>query len=416
MSSSPVKYETTFKSTDLLERKIEHNGNKVKCITFSGCEGFEAFFAVLRHFITIAKQELALYATDAAGNITADLSYVLMFNKFKNVLRDQALAFWENEIITNNFPLPVNQTEHTWEVAIMMMKRSFAGGKKARDHILEYLDTKDCRKNVKISVNDHIRRIDQLLDYADESEGSEAITTRYKRNKIIVNTFPKPWQHNLATAAIDLEATTSYELIDFFSEQKDHFDDAFKRKKENEKHQKYVKKNIHPIFHPVNERPAKRPQRLDQYNPNAPCPIHNYLTHNHLWKNCHTNRNGQYYRPEHRGRDYFNSRDASRFRHPSNSSNQQNRRPPQQSNYDNRNQQRRQGGEHHYNEDINENSLEVNQDDNNNADMHAFDIAGGHTPLEEQSDSRSTVANRTDVNWFFQRPDQPHQRDNRHGA
>ena len=48
--------------------------------------------------------------------------------------------------------------------------------------------------------------------------------------------------------------------------------------------------------------------------------------------------------------------------------------------------------------------------------MHAFDIAGGHTPLEEQSDSRSTVANRTDVNWFFQRPDQPHQRDNRHGA
>ena len=69
MSSSPVKYETTFKSTDLLERKVEHNENKVKCITFSGCEGFEAFFAVLHHFKTIARQELALYATDAADYI-----------------------------------------------------------------------------------------------------------------------------------------------------------------------------------------------------------------------------------------------------------------------------------------------------------------------------------------------------------
>ena len=46
-SSSPVKYETTFKSTDLLERKVEHNENKVKCITFSGCEALFRIWQVM---------------------------------------------------------------------------------------------------------------------------------------------------------------------------------------------------------------------------------------------------------------------------------------------------------------------------------------------------------------------------------
>ena len=190
MSLSPVKYQSTFKSNDLLERKLEHNGNKVKCISFSGCEGFEAFFAVVRHFHTIANQDLGLFKVDRQGNVTTNIDYKLMFSQFKHVLRDQALNHWEKEIIANTYPNVNQHNEINWNSAIMMMKRSFAGGKKARDHILAYLDTKDCRKTVKSSVEEHIRRIDQLLDYADESEGSEAITTRYKIdivNIIIIN-------------------------------------------------------------------------------------------------------------------------------------------------------------------------------------------------------------------------------------
>ena len=412
MSSSPVKYESTFKSTDLLERKLEHNGRKAKCISFSGSEGFEALFAVIRHFNTIAKQDLALYILDAQNQPIAALDYKLMFSQFKHVLRDQALAYWEKEVITNTYPDEDQHTLINWNTAIKMMKRSFGGGKKARDYILEYLQTKDCRKTVKVSVQDHVRRIDQLLDYADESEGSEAITTRYKRNRIMLDTFPQSWQHNFATAAKDLSIITSEELVEFFSAQKEHFDIQF-----NQKKQRINRRNRHNqfsrSFYNSNDTQANKKLKTDNIDPNALCPLHMHLQHNHAWNACHFNPKGNNYKPWTRNRNNNNNTHSNSNRPPF-------QRHFQQGPYQQRhNMPRRTGGEQHFQDNDNENEDEdttINSSyDNSNEEMHAYEISQAHK--DEKTESKQSAATHTGTNWFFQRrPDQPHNSNNQDGA
>jgi len=95
-----------------------------------------------------------------------------MFQGFAKILQGQAYSFWYDEVL-KKFP-EEEQTQENFQDAIDMMKISFGGGTLARNHILQYIQTNDCKKPHKTTVEEHVRRITTLVSLANQSAGKDA--------------------------------------------------------------------------------------------------------------------------------------------------------------------------------------------------------------------------------------------------
>lgn len=220
--NTPVRYISEFKISELQTTKISQSfddgtTNNVKVPVFDGINGgLEAFFVVVNSFSRQAMDELLL--VDDTDDSKPD--YQMFFKKFRRCLDQEALIFWDTEILTK-FPDTTDHTEEAWNEAMTLLKRSFAGGSQARDHILKYLQTSECKKPFNKSVEAHVRRIKQLIEYANKLPGNfPQVTTIHQYNSIIFQTFPEAWQLNWNNAGKSLATSTINDLVEYFAQQK----------------------------------------------------------------------------------------------------------------------------------------------------------------------------------------------------
>ena len=408
MSSTPVAYESSFKVSELYFRKVNNktaDGTEysIKLPCFQGTEGLEVLFAVINHFTRAAKDDLHLHD----DNETPD--YHLYFTKFKNVLNDSALIYWETEVIDKKFKKSHDHNEENWNKAMKMMKRSYAGGHKARDTILEYLSSSACRKTVKTSVEAHVRRIVQLVEYANDSEGEQPQVTPYQRNLLIVKSLPLSWQDNWTNTGQNTSTATESSLIAYFSEQKNTADRNFRKRTQSSNTRDYRGGKRGRRFSSSDQRTnnsnynKSRPTFQDNlYNPNEKCPIH--IRGSHTWGNCRENKRSTNFIPYVPPRS-SNSINQSR----GGAVVQQGNQAPRPFAYRNRPIQRseRATAEHHY-EEVND-TEPMDNTVNEQQEHHAYDMLIGNSTSIGTGVDPSATSRQSNPNWFMMRPDQPHQ-------
>lgn len=294
-TSTPVQYKSVLNLAELSYVKVSQDFDDgttktAKLPVFDGIRGgLEALFYVISRFERTAIDELYM-STDPANTIP---DYPLHFIKFKQVLDQQALHFWTNHVL-QRYPNTGSHTAANWTNAKNMLKKSFAGGDQARDYIIDYLATDSCRKPVRTSIEDHVRRIIQLIDYANDSQGNgPLIQSTYQYNKIIMNTFPKTWQRNWDNSGQSLAQATVDDIILYFSRQKIAADQDFSAQQGRGKRKGFGRsRNNKATFNDPNVRTSsdKRQKTGGQkYYPNdSPCPIHLHGTHS--WGDCRDNK------------------------------------------------------------------------------------------------------------------------------
>jgi hypothetical protein len=183
----PVKYKSTFKISELEKVKLEQSfddGSKVKTEVplFTGQQGLEGLVYIVDRFKDACK---ILDWTE--GNE--------MFEGFAKVLQGQAYTYWVDEVLVA-FPTEDDQMLEAFQEAIDMLKVSFSGGTLARNHILQYIQSNDCKKPHKATVEEHVRRITTLVSLANQSVGTDAQVMKVKLNELLLSTMPNKWQQN----------------------------------------------------------------------------------------------------------------------------------------------------------------------------------------------------------------------------
>jgi hypothetical protein len=212
---TPVKYKSTLKVNELEKVKLEQSfddGSKVKAEVplFTGQQGLEGLIYIVDRFKEACKR---LQWTEG----------IEMFEEFPKVLQGQAYTYWMNEILTT-FPDEDDQTPETFQEAIDMLKISFGGGTLARNHILQYIQTNECKKPRKSTVEEHVRRITTLVSLANQSAGTDAVVTNVKLNELLLSTMPNQWQQNFKLSGHTIADMTTDKFITYFSEVKDVYD------------------------------------------------------------------------------------------------------------------------------------------------------------------------------------------------
>ena len=234
--------------------------------------------------------------------------YHLFFKKFRMVLDQQALDFWDR-VILYEFPHARQHTENNWKEAINMMKKSFAGGSQAQEQIIDYLSTVSCRKPLNVSVEQHVHRILQLINYANQSNGDgPRVDTDFQKNKILLQTFPPKWQRNWKNSGNKLADTSVEELIAYFAQQKVTADEEFHSRRGNKRKPKGgrgtggYKLGAAAASHRNNQDDTPQPSSSKRtkygdkyYSPDKKCPIHLHGTHN--WGDCKDNKQSCNYVP-----------------------------------------------------------------------------------------------------------------------
>ena len=224
MVETPVAYKSTFKISELEKVKLEQSfedGTKVKMEVplFTGQQGLEGLVYIVDRFKDACK------ALDwVEGNE--------MFEGFSKVLKCQAYSYWVDEILSK-YP-GEDQSPDTFKHAVDMMKISFGGGTLARNHILQYILTNDCKKPRKSTVEEHVRRITNLVSLANQSAGTDAEVTKVKLNELLLATMPSQWQQNFKLSGHTISDMTTDKFIMYFSEVKDVHDSEQQPGKNNQ--------------------------------------------------------------------------------------------------------------------------------------------------------------------------------------
>jgi hypothetical protein len=216
MIETPVAYKSTFKISELEKVKLEQLFNdgtkaKVEVPLFTGQEGLEGLVYIVDRFKDACK--------------TLDwIDGIEMFEGFAKVrLQGQAYTYWVDTVL-KEFPNDDDQTLDSFEEAINMMKVSFGGGTMARNHILQYIQSNECKKPRKSMVEEHVRRITTLISLANQSTGTDAEITKVKTNELLLTTMPNQWQQNFKLSGHVIADMTIDKFITYFSEVKSVYD------------------------------------------------------------------------------------------------------------------------------------------------------------------------------------------------
>jgi hypothetical protein len=215
MVETPVKYKSTFKTSELEKVKLEQlfdDGSKVKTEVplFTGQQGLEGLVYIVDRFKEACK---TLQWTEG----------IEMFEGFPKVLQGQAYTYWTDEVL-KTFPTEDDWTLEAFQESINMLKMSFGGGTLARNHILQYVQTNECKKPRKATVEEHVRRITTLISLANQSAGTDAVVTKTKLNELLLSTMPNQWQQNFKLSGHTIADMTTDKFITYFSEVKGVYD------------------------------------------------------------------------------------------------------------------------------------------------------------------------------------------------
>ena len=385
MSLAPVPYVSTFRSKDLETTKfvqvLPDHTEKHEVNTYTGREGLEAVIHCNTRFLRVASK----------CNWTPQEK----FEKYENILNDGALQYWTQTVIPSVFEVPT--TDALFTQALQMMVSHFSGCDKARDFIIEYVQSKSCKKTMKTTVNDHVNRIEYLLHIANLCEGEEDHISESRVKRLLFNTFPAAWKTNFTNTGRIITDLTIPEIQQYFNLQKklsdataaSYYDSSSRNNKRNANQGRGSRW--------VNNKRRKNQDNQRDFNQGSGPSIcrhveHRNLNKKHLWKDCVYNPRSQNYR----GRPY----ESSRSRPTSNNqnrgsdnkgSNQSNYRG--RGNYLNNNSYSRSTHSNNRNEQHEAEQVPSNNDTSN--ELHAFNLIGNASDPNED-DSNKTVAN---VGW-----------------
>jgi hypothetical protein len=206
MVETPVTYKSTFKISELekvkLEQHFEDGKVKVEVPLFMRQQGLEGLVYIVDRFKDDCKE---LEWSEGEE----------MFQGFAKILQGQAYSFWCDEVL-KKFPQE-EQTQENFQDAIDMMKIFFGGGTLARNHILQYIQTNDCKKPRETTVEEYMRRITTLVSLANQSTGTDAEVTKVRFNELLFSTMPNQWKREFESSYRVLTNMTTRELVDFFS-------------------------------------------------------------------------------------------------------------------------------------------------------------------------------------------------------
>lgn len=294
---SPVTYIPAYKIVDLDKVTLLQNFDddttvKIEVPVFTGIEGLEIFHQVCTIFNN-ACDELQWTNGDER------------FTGFAKILRDIAHFEWISNVLPNYPHDPAHhRTIQQFNNAIIEMRTSFGGGPKARNHILAYIESRECLKKKRTTVHEHVRRIGQLITLANLSKGTKPRIGVTQANELIVQSMPKVWRTNWSNAGKDVATATTMDIIEYFAEQKFLHDAAdspsapsYRRGKRSNRGQDNGQwKNNKKRKGNQQESTTSNQQQQQQggLQPNDPCPL---PRHKHTWNQCHQNPYGNDYRP-----------------------------------------------------------------------------------------------------------------------
>ena len=365
MSLAPVTYVSTFRSKDLEKTKfiqvLDDHTEKHEVNTYTGREGLEAVVHCNNRFQRVA--------------LKMDWTPQEKFEKYENILNDGALQYWTTTVIPTVWSLPT--TGEMFSHATQMMINHFSGSDKARDFIVEYVQSRECRKTPKTSVNDHVNRIQHLLDIANMCEGEEDYLSESRVKRILFNTFPNAWRTNFTNSGKIITDLTLTQIQQYFNLQKKLSDDnTVTYNNRNPKRTLFNRNNQGRRWTNNKRQNRGNNQRQDISNQQHPNPStcrhveHKHLSHKHLWKDCVYNPRSKNYRGyPYSGQGSRNQYNSGRTSSDTNNkaSNQSN--PRKGGNYQNHFNK----NETHVNEEIN---LSSNDDAAHKTELHAFNSIG----------------------------------------
>ena len=397
MSLAPVPYVSTFRSKDLETTKfiqvLPDHTEKHEVHTYTGREGLEAVIHCNSRFLRVA--------------LKCNWTPQQKFEKYENILNDGALQYWSQTVIPSVWEDPA--TESMFVQALQVMVSHYSGCDKARDFIIEYVQSKNCKKTMKTTVNDHVNRIEYLLHIANLCEGEEDYISDSRVKRLLFNTFPAAWKTNFTNSGRIITDLTLPAIQQYFNLQKklsdanaaSYYDLSTNT---NNKRNNNQGRGSRWTNNKRNKRNHGNQRNFDQNSNPSICRHveHKHLNKKHLWKDCIYNPRSQNYR----GRPYEPSRSfrpssgnqARASNNRGTGSNQSNYRG--RGNYSSNNNaysrsaQANTRNEQHENEESSTSNHNVSH---TNSEVHAYDSIGSSSTETPKEDIRDySVAN---VGW-----------------
>ncbi len=181
--------------------------------------------------------------------------------------------------------------------ALQMMVSHFSGCDKARDFIIKYVQSKNCKKTIKTTVNDHANRIEYLLHIANLCEGEEDNLSESRVKRLLFDTIPVAWKTNFTNTGKIVTDLTLTEIQQYFNLQKKLSDanaaSYYSSNKNNKRSNEFNNRNNNQGRGPrwTNNKRNKHQGNQRYYHKHFSPSIcrhveHKHLDHNHLWKDC----------------------------------------------------------------------------------------------------------------------------------
>lgn len=227
-TNSPVKYESSYKSKDLEKAKFtqyfdDGTNSKETCDKYNGRE--ESVLEVIH------------YTTERYKRIADKMQWTWRekFDHYEEILDDNAHKHWTTNII----PIfPEHLRNHNgFDMAMTRMMNEFAGGRKARDQIIDEMEGPKCRKPKNVTVQAHLLRLQTMQTLANSVNGIRGEVTDDQLKRIFLKSLPLAWQTNWVNSGREITESHIEEIKEYFGAQKtqaDKLDANFNKKNANQ--------------------------------------------------------------------------------------------------------------------------------------------------------------------------------------
>ena len=184
-NQSVIEYTPTFKKADLVRTKLKTITPKAEelCVTFD-TGGIENLLYVVEDFLIVMD---ALMVTDHDETI-----------KYFKKLLGHGPAEKFRKLLTKNFYMDTVirriVTETKFQKATKGFVALYCTSQDPKGDLIEYLKSDKCMKPREKSVSDHQDRMEELMRYSTQLEGSGENLSENEQKIILFHSFPIAWQ------------------------------------------------------------------------------------------------------------------------------------------------------------------------------------------------------------------------------
>ena len=227
-NQSVIKYVPTFKKADLLRTKLKTVTPKAEelCVSFD-TGGIENLLYVVEDFVIVME---ALGVTD----------YDETFKFFKKLLgHGPAEKF--RKLLSRNFYMDTVVRGRIIESKFQKATKGFIGmyctSQDPRGDLIEYLKSDKCMKPREKSVSDHQDRMEELMRYSSQLEGSRDNLSEPEQKTILFHSFPVAWQISFKrTQTRSVQSSTVEDMMVYMNQEKEFADSQVKQGRHNDHH------------------------------------------------------------------------------------------------------------------------------------------------------------------------------------